>query len=88
MLTKNVNGKQVELSSQEEVKTRADWAEETRPRTPQEIDDIKTKQADEFADFSPDLQFLLDEINALRVQAELPARTPQDVKGLIKAGLL
>lgn len=87
MLTKKVNGKTVELSPEEEAKIIAERAEESRARTPEEQDVINDKKADEFADFSPDLQFLLDEINILRVQAGLPSRTLQDVNDSIKAGL-
>jgi hypothetical protein len=87
MLNKNVNGKTVEMSPAEEAEVRAGWDEASRPRTPQEQDDINDKKAGKLADFTPDLHFLLDEINILRVQAGLPSRTAQDVKDLIKAGL-
>lgn len=87
MLTKQVNGKQVAFEPQDEAKKRAEWTEETRPRTPQEVDGLKNQEANKHAGFNPAMQFLLDEINILREQAGLPIRTQQDVKTSIKAGL-
>jgi hypothetical protein len=44
MLNKNVNGKTVEMSPAEEAEVRAGWDEASRPRTPQEQDDINDKK--------------------------------------------
>ena len=91
MLKKMVDGVEVVCSAEEEAEIIAEWAENDRPRTAEEIDAALIKEADIEAKFDPTLKafalVVLSEINILRVAAGLPERTVQQLKDAVKAKL-
>jgi len=91
MLTKIVNGESIVCSAEEEAEIIAEWENNSRPRTPQEIDEALTIEADIDIKFNSTLKafalVVLDEINILRVAAGLPERTVQQLKSAVKAKL-
>ena len=91
MLTKKVNGAEVQCTDEEETAILSEWAENNRPRTAQEIDNAKSLEADINAKFNPTLKafalVVLDEINLLRIAAGLPERTINQLKNAVKAKL-
>jgi len=91
MLTKKVDGLSITCSAEEEAEILAEWEENTRPRTSEEIETVLTNKADIEVQFSEPLKafalVVLDEINILRVAAGLPERTVQQLKNAVKTKL-
>ena len=82
MLKRTVNGIVIELSPAEEAAKRAEWAEESRPRTPQELSDIADQIVE--GEFSPILISVIKTIAAITKDGSINLMTPEQVVSQVK----
>ena len=70
MLAKMVNGAKVTCSQEEEAEILAEWAENDRPRTPQEIDDVLEAEVQRDLNLSPKMKVILKQLFLIRKAAD------------------
>ena len=84
MLTKMADGKKVQCSAEEEAEILAEWAENDRPRTSEEIDAEKSSIVEQELG-SDVVRIIIETIVPMIQDGSIASKTPNDVIAQAKA---